>query len=96
MPDEKPTDVSEVVKLRFHLRKMQDNMEWSERRAKDAEDHAAHLSETIQIDLKLLLEALGMFSGALPASPHDVMLEAIKACRQLRAELDAAIQSSNR
>lgn len=38
----------------------------------------------IQDDLRKLLDALGLFSGARPQTPHEVMLEAIAEAARLR------------
>jgi hypothetical protein len=40
-------------------------------------------------DLRDLLDALGMFSGARPESPHDVMREAIAVARSYRQIADS-------
>jgi hypothetical protein len=40
--------------------------------------------DIMQDDLRELLDALGMFSGAQPQSPHEVMQNAIAAVRRLR------------
>jgi hypothetical protein len=42
----------------------------------------------MQDDLRELLDALGMFSGAQPQSPHEVMQNAIAVARRLRAALE--------
>jgi hypothetical protein len=41
----------------------------------------------IQDDLRDLLRALGMFDGARPQSPHEVMREAIAKVEEIRRRL---------
>jgi hypothetical protein len=50
---------------------------------------SAHdLSEMMQDDLRPLLDALGLFSGARPQSPREVLQEATRHAKDLRSRLD--------
>jgi len=51
-------------------------------------DRAAQTNSLMQDDLGDLLRALGMFDGARPQSPHEVMRDAIDVARHMRRELE--------
>lgn len=74
-------DLDAMMRLNFKHQALQER-----ERADDAV--AAHVEEQRQVqeDVRDLLEALDMFSGARPQTPHDVMRECIERVRVLNGK----------
>ena len=73
--DPDPMVLSDETLTRRMLEAAAPHIAAAERRARMAEQDAMHA------DLAELLRALGMFDGARPQSPHEVMQEAIATVR---------------